>query len=193
MNTDSLVDAVRRRAIDPQKRHDFASAFETHLPDLASSDACDLAEQELSVVLPPLLRRLFTEVANGGFGPGYGILGVEGGHCDDQGRDLVNAQRFVAAMSRAFKVEWLPTVVPICQWGAGIWSCIECKSDCGTIVTLDESGLTFTRHTLNSWLDDWCNDISIWNTMFEFKERDIRNPFTGKMTKTRVRVRAIGI
>lgn len=30
--------------------------------------------------LPSLLRRLYTEVANGGFGPMSGIVGVRGGH-----------------------------------------------------------------------------------------------------------------
>jgi hypothetical protein len=36
-------------------------------------------EQQLGFPLPPLLRLLYTQIANGGFGPGYGIIGVAGG------------------------------------------------------------------------------------------------------------------
>jgi hypothetical protein len=40
-------------------------------------------EAELGHSLPSLLRRLYLEVANGGFGPSYGVLGLDGGHVDD--------------------------------------------------------------------------------------------------------------
>ena len=47
----------------------------------AAADEAQLAEAErrLGFALPPLLRRLYAEVANGGFGPGTGILGIAGG------------------------------------------------------------------------------------------------------------------
>jgi hypothetical protein len=32
----------------------------------------ELAESRLSFPLPPLLKRLYVEIGNGGFGPGYG-------------------------------------------------------------------------------------------------------------------------
>lgn len=37
-------------------------------------------EQQLGFSLPPLLRLLYTQIANGGFGPGYGIIGAAGGY-----------------------------------------------------------------------------------------------------------------
>lgn len=36
-------------------------------------------EQQLGFPLPPLLRLLYTHIASGGFGPGYGIIGARGG------------------------------------------------------------------------------------------------------------------
>jgi hypothetical protein len=36
------------------------------------------AEQALGFALPELLRRLYEEVGNGGFGPGYGLFGLFG-------------------------------------------------------------------------------------------------------------------
>lgn len=37
------------------------------------------SEQTLGYALPPLLRLLYLQIANGGFGPGYGLFGVSGG------------------------------------------------------------------------------------------------------------------
>ncbi len=37
---------------------------------------------------PPLLRMLYLQLANGGFGPGSGITGAFGGHCYWVGRDV---------------------------------------------------------------------------------------------------------
>jgi SMI1 / KNR4 family (SUKH-1) len=47
-------------------------------------------EQKLGFSLPPLLRLLYTHIANGGFGPGYGIIGVIGGFplMDGFGEDI---------------------------------------------------------------------------------------------------------
>jgi len=45
----------------------------------ATAEAVNAAEQAVGFPFPCLLRRLWTEVGNGGFGPGYGLLGLEGG------------------------------------------------------------------------------------------------------------------
>jgi hypothetical protein len=42
----------------------------------------EATENELGFKLPPLLSQLYTQVGNGGFGPGYGIFGLEGGYAD---------------------------------------------------------------------------------------------------------------
>jgi len=47
-------------------------------------------ESRLGFGLPPLLRELYTQVGNGGFGPGYGILGLEGGFADPLIFDLLD-------------------------------------------------------------------------------------------------------
>jgi hypothetical protein len=52
------------------------------LPPLrpASLAAVEATEAWAGVRLPPLLRRLYLEVANGGFGPGYGVAGLRADH-----------------------------------------------------------------------------------------------------------------
>ena len=49
----------------------------TELPSPAPAAALDAAEARLGFPLPASLRRIYSEVANGGFGPGGGLLSVE--------------------------------------------------------------------------------------------------------------------
>ena len=49
----------------------------TDLPAPASNASLDAAEASLEFALPAALRRLYREVADGGFGPGGGLLPIE--------------------------------------------------------------------------------------------------------------------
>lgn len=56
----------------------------------ATPDQLAATEQALGFPLSPVLRILYSELANGGFGPGYGLRGVLGGYgtpADPQGAD----------------------------------------------------------------------------------------------------------
>ena len=60
-------------------------------PAPAPASPADLLEVESLVgsPMPPLLKRLYG-LANGGIGPGYGLLGLRGGFADDLGRTAVD-------------------------------------------------------------------------------------------------------
>src|SRR5262249_18916016 len=110
----------------------------------------DEAERALGFALYPFHRRLLDEVGNGGFGPGDGLIGLPGGSLDVDGRSLVTLRQLL----------WLDAetplplpVVPLCDWGDAIWSCIDCAT--GAILTLSEYGLKETGQTLSSWFEDW--------------------------------------
>jgi hypothetical protein len=47
---------------------------------LATDEQVRATEQRLGIALPVLLRQLYQQVANGGFGPGTGLRGVAGGY-----------------------------------------------------------------------------------------------------------------
>src|SRR4051794_36254641 len=51
----------------------------------ASEAAVRATERRLGFSLPETLRQIYLTVANGGFGPGYGVMGPEGGFTDDMG------------------------------------------------------------------------------------------------------------
>jgi hypothetical protein len=54
---------------------DTASKPEFAFPP-ATEEQLHETEEALGFPLPPLLRLLYTRIANGGFGPGYGIIGA---------------------------------------------------------------------------------------------------------------------
>jgi hypothetical protein len=60
-------------APDAPERTGFVYAKATNAQTTSS-------EQILGFALPPLLRRLYQSLANGGFGPGAGLRGIEGGY-----------------------------------------------------------------------------------------------------------------
>lgn len=61
-------------------------------PGPASPEAIEEAETLVGAPMPKLLRDLYL-VANGGFGPGYGLLGLRDGFTDDTQRNAVDILR----------------------------------------------------------------------------------------------------
>jgi hypothetical protein len=127
------------------------------LPPLQPARAAvvEWAETELGYALPSLLRRLYLEVGNGGFGPGYGILGLQGGHTDDLGSTAVELYR-----------SWRPRegLLPLCHWGCGIYSLVDCRTGDGEMWGFDpnpvpedqiDNALYQEGVGLSTWLDRW--------------------------------------
>ena len=137
-----------------------AAGLVEKLPPLktASSKAIDEAERDLGFSLPRLLRRLYLEVGNGGFGPGNGILGVRGGHRDDLRDTAVDSyRRWRAGRDGRPLPEGL---LPICHWGCGNYSFVELTSQDAVMWACDpnpgyEDDLFREPLTLKGWLERW--------------------------------------
>jgi hypothetical protein len=147
-----------------------------------------IAESALGFSLHPLHRRLLTEVGNGGFGPGDGLIGLPGGRLDDDGRSLIDLRDVL--WTNAETAGLPPHVLALCDWGDAIWSCVDEQN--GHVLTLDESGLTDTGQDLHSWLAEWTTGASLFEKMFAFEESTIINPFTKQMMTVRTPARARG-
>lgn len=141
-------------------------------PPMAAS-TLDLVERTLGFRLPSLLRRIYLDVADGGFGPAYGLYPIEAAM--DDGETLVE-------VCQTFRKdpEWPSRLLPICDWGCANWSCLDCRTDDGPIVTLSgEEPLTETGRNLRSWLTAWLDGCNLWDEMFEpAPTRMGVNPFT---------------
>lgn len=96
------------------------------------------AEEELGFDLPALLRRLYTEVANGGIGPGSGILGIGDG-AKQYRKDLVELHKSeIVARDDDPQFEPPPLgLLGLCEYEAGITSSVWCLDPSFPIVRSD--------------------------------------------------------
>jgi hypothetical protein len=90
----------------------------------------ELAEEEsrLGYVFPPLLRQLYLQVGNGGFGPGNGLLSVRQiSPKVDQTIATLYHQLHGARIKRG--AMWQDGLVPFAEWGDFILSCVDLSAD----------------------------------------------------------------
>ena len=66
MDDDQLLEAIRNRLNNEAKA----------VPPLATQAEVDAFRRAADLTLPAFYVRLLTEVANGGFGPGFGLIGI---------------------------------------------------------------------------------------------------------------------
>ncbi len=127
----------------------------------AMPEAVRGAEDVIGHELPRLLRRLYLEVGNGGFGPGYGVLGLSGGHRDG---GLTALDLYREAHDTPSSSSWpvLPAgLLPLCPWGCVIYSFTDCSHPDGQMWAWDpnggrgQRGLFDQALTLADWLDQW--------------------------------------
>ena len=131
------------------------SLYRRVLPAPATVEVIARAEEELGFRLPELLARLYCEVANGGFGPGFGLIGLSGGHFPN-GQSIVQIYREARAYV-APDWNWPDGRLPICDWGCAILTCVDCKSENYQIVFSEEGRFTRLPCSLFEWMQVWCS------------------------------------
>jgi hypothetical protein len=110
---------------------------ERPLPEPATEDQVAAAERHFGVALPPLLRRLYLEVANGGFGPGPGLLGVSGGWRSVKGRSMEQLyDEMLEARQEHRRWIWPPSLIPIVDYD-GPFAAVDASTPDGRIVEFD--------------------------------------------------------
>ena len=108
---------------------------------------------------PPLLRKLYLGVGNGGFGPGFGIFGVKGGHP----AEIVSGAQTIDAVYVALRADpqwWPEKLLPICDWGCAIWSCLDCRTADGPVVHV-EGDCWAASLTFAAWLSAWRDGVDL--------------------------------
>ncbi|MFE2544357.1 SMI1/KNR4 family protein [Actinacidiphila glaucinigra] len=137
-----------------------ASAAAGTLPAPARAAQVEEAEAQLGFAIPPLLARLYTEVADGGFGP----LGNELFPLAGQGRTVVSAYRAERGAPQASESpHWPEGVLPILDWGCGMYGAVDCLGTSGTVLVFEPNadtgdpadGWFVDEPGLADWLETW--------------------------------------
>jgi hypothetical protein len=156
---------------------DAARAAARRFPP-ATQDQLRAAEASLSFPLPPLLGRIYTTIANGGFGPGRGLIGLPGGATDEHGNSILDLyDSFSASSEEDPEWQWPDRLVPICGWTESVYSCVDCLEPAGAVVGFDLTGyepgrsvkeflLPQSPTTLEAWLRAWAEGVDLWEEMF---------------------------
>jgi len=172
--SDALIQALRARLhVEPRRPMWKGDVPRAH--PVAPPEAIAQAEAKLGFELPPLARRLYAEVADGGFGPAYGIFPLASHYKGPAQRETVVEVRDKLAVDP----RWPQHLLPLCDWGCANWSCLDCRTDGGAVVTLaGEQGFFDTGRDLQAWLSAWLGGTDLWGEMFEVRTRAGINPFT---------------
>ncbi len=173
MNEDMLVRAIIDRARNPATRTDYVDRGPVEIGGLATPAIIEAGQRALGCSFHPLHRRLFEEVGNGGFGPGDGLIGLPGGRLDINGNSIIDLKHILGLDQ---KIPCLSAVVPLCEWGDGIWSCID--SETGAVLTLSEFGLKHTAQDLHAWFEDWVSGTNIWQRMVILENKSMTDPLS---------------
>ena len=148
MDVNKLLSAIRECAADGSR----ATYMREHCSDLFTQKAIGRspvaptlrkqevarAERQLGFQLPELLRRLYTEVGNGGFGPGYGIYGLDKVTGDEE-RSLIEGYEIDSnpPQDEYPGVAWPSGLVAVCHWGCGEYSYVNCHTKRGVMYRFD--------------------------------------------------------
>ena len=160
----NLVEAIERRIADPGRLTDYPGVtHRTRLPTATNQEIQD-AEIKIGSPLPPVLALLLGKVANGGFGPGDGLLGVGAGGHRYGGADLsLNLPDFY--LLNAASDRWDKDQMVIVDFGDVIWGTVSLSTGLvstfrGDTDTYEAQHLEPTGVDLETWLMRWALDES---------------------------------
>lgn len=172
---DELIAALRSRLQTGLTPCHNEEAFSPR--EVASKDAIIAAEENLGFALCPLLKRIYTEVANGGFGPGSGIIGVGNGYTDDWGYNLEDLYHYFTTRQHYDPSwHWPAGLLPFCHWGYTTYSCVDSHHSRFPVLIIDpgyrEPGddmeEVFIEHkdSIADWFHDWLAGNDLWADVF---------------------------
>lgn len=122
----NLIQRLQERNADRECATDGRIHPRKPKPPVAVKDL-RVAERALGFQLPELLRAIYLQVGNGGFGPEYGMVGTKGGFKLDR-CSLESCYRQMLRLEKENPVwRWPERLLPLANYGCGMWSCVDCE------------------------------------------------------------------
>ena len=131
------------------------------------------AEDLLGFRLPELLREIYLNVANGGFGPGYGLIPLLPPGDRSEGSVVGRYRTNRDETSEEYPtLKWPEGLIHLAHWGCAIYSCVECLQPPFAVLRLDPNAaeedanyapdlvaaVRRESESLEAWFTDWTND-----------------------------------
>lgn len=186
MNEDTLVERLKQQINTggaPSEEYDFVRQHAN--PPITMATLIE-AEAKLGFSLPPLLKRIYCEVGNGGFGPGYGLFKLTLDLSVDDKHDNALIDTYLAlhpirhqAWSLSpgkegaefqHPIDFPEQVLMLCDWGCSIQSFLDCSSSEYRILRKDHN-YSMTDHALecpsfHQWLEAWLAGVPLFYSCF---------------------------
>ena len=159
-----LVQRLQERTADRERATDGGIHPRKPMPP-AAAKALRVAERAIGLKLPDLLRAVYLKVGNGGFGPEYGIAGIKGGAKLD-GYTLETCYQKMLKLEKENPVwRWPLHLLPVANYGCGMWSCVDCAYQKLPMVLWDpnnlDADLTDADARLNWGSSFWDQGLSL--------------------------------
>lgn len=189
MDENTLIERLKqqiRSGKSPSEEYDFVMQHAN--PPVTMVDLIE-AEAKLGFPLPPLLKSLYCEVGNGGFGPGYGLFKLTLDRAVDDKYDHALVDTYLALHPVGDKAwslspgeeraegpqptgydEYPQQVLMICEWGCNIYSFLDCSSPEYRVLRKDHN-YSLTEHVLecpsfHQWLEAWLAGVPLFYSCF---------------------------
>ncbi|AWM41146.1 hypothetical protein GobsT_02440 [Gemmata obscuriglobus] len=124
-------------------------------------EALAAAEGRLGFPLPPLLQALYTQVGDGGYGPGRGLEVLAEGEWS-----------LVAHVEAIRRPEWPRRFIPLISWGGLYRSWVDCSAppypvwfddpDYGVEGAPESDYFYPQAESLEGWLSEWLDGADLW-------------------------------
>ncbi len=180
-----LIQAVRKRASDVRRATEGAGASRNSIDSFppALPDQIEEAERTLGFKLPELLKAFYLQIGNGGYGPGYGIVGLPGGATDDRRKNLLD---LYAVYSEPNPDDphwrWPARLLPVAHLGCAMYACLDCSTPEAPVVWFEPNphvdGEPWTDSfipmapSMSDWIRAWLVDDDLLETAWKNKFGD---------------------
>lgn len=166
-----LLERIAARAREDESMMPLAG-----LPAPLPRNEIERAELRLGFEPYPLLAAVYRDFGNGGFGPDYQLLSLVNGPTSGHAVDL-----YLDTRSRNAGTDWAwpEGVLPVLAWGCGMYTCVDCRSDQGTVLFFEpnpgDPDLAWYAEasSLDSWFEGYANRTGWWDTFAEGEEPEM--------------------
>jgi hypothetical protein len=148
------ADRIRRTSANSRER-EFGGLYPP-----TSVSVIESAEGALGFPLPPLLREIYQNLANGGFGPGYGLVGLAGGYTFEDFGDLPLVEYHLMLCSAPPEdFHWSPRLLNIAHGGCLFFYAIDCSQPEYPVILIEGRHQECVSPTFIAFMERWADGL----------------------------------